>query len=203
MPGRGAWSENGETGVRGRGGETTFTTARSATSITTGWVDSVCRCHEDSIGLGRDEEEAAAGRERERDEQSRAGPLGGVKRLTVCYHGNATPLRQEESLNPARYGPCRLSFSPSFGTPHQRRSLVSPRKSKGRRATTREVLPAGGEDGAWMGDGGDRITPLTLFLHRSVFTERFRYTGSPRKSYLPSPPSPPRVKSSKSRRIFF
>lgn len=21
---------------------------------------------------------------------------GGVKRLTVCYHGNATPLRQEE-----------------------------------------------------------------------------------------------------------
>lgn len=95
-----------------RGGEqkTTFTTARSATSITAGWVDSVCRCHEDSVELGR--EEAAVGGEREREtNRAEQGHWRGVKRLTVCYHGNATPLRQEESLNPARYGPCRLSLS--------------------------------------------------------------------------------------------
>lgn len=114
MPGRGAGNENGEMGTRGGEGKTTFTTARSATSITAGWVDSVCRCHEDSVGLGKGggRGRLRQGRKREREtNEGRAGPLGGVKRLTVCYHGNATPLRQEESLNPARYGPCQLSLS--------------------------------------------------------------------------------------------
>lgn len=140
-------------------------------------------CHEYHCGLGwlgatripssSEEEETTA--------RGRAELFGGkrgerVKRLTVCYHGNATPLRQEESLNPARYGPCRLSqYTPST-------AFSSPRKSKGRRTTrTTKGLRKGErrrEDERRVdGDGGDRITPLTLFLHPSVFTERFRYTG--------------------------
>lgn len=71
----------------------------------------MCRCHEDSVGLGREEAAARGGGERERGKQGRVGLLGGVKRLTVCYHGNATPLRQEESLNPARYGLSANSLS--------------------------------------------------------------------------------------------
>lgn len=84
-------NENGEMGLLRGGGEggekTTFTTARSATSITTGWVDSVCRCHEDSVGLGREEEAAAREGERER-EANRAewgywGVLSGLQSVTM------------------------------------------------------------------------------------------------------------------------
>lgn len=156
-------------GVRGEEGKTTFTTTRSVTSITAGWVDSVPR------GFRR------APKRRRLQQGGRAELFRGkrgerVKRLTVCYHGNATPLRQEESLNPARYGPCRLSqYTPST-------AFSSPQKSKGRRTTrTTKGLRKGErrrEDERRVdGDGGDRITPLTLFLHPSVFTERFRYTG--------------------------
>lgn len=52
--------------MRNGEGKTTFTTARSATSITTGWVDSVCRCHEDSVGLERGGRGGCDRRERER-----------------------------------------------------------------------------------------------------------------------------------------
>lgn len=78
--------------MRSGEGKTTFTTARSATSITAGWVDSVCRCHEDSVGLRREEEEeeAAAGgeREKERERKSRAerghwGALSGLQSVTI------------------------------------------------------------------------------------------------------------------------
>lgn len=37
------------------------------------------------------------------------GVGGGVKRLTVCYHGNATPLRQEE----AEFNPLQSHCDPS------------------------------------------------------------------------------------------
>lgn len=110
--------------VKGEEGKTTFTTTRSATSITAGWVDSVPR------GFRRVRKRR---RLQQRGEQRQLGGKRGkrrerVKRLTVCYHGNATPLRLEESLNPARYGPCRLSqYTPS--------TAFSPRKSKARRST--------------------------------------------------------------------
>lgn len=90
MPGREAGSENGETGMQGGEGKTTFTTARSATSITAGWVDSVCRCHEDSVEHGRERRlRHRRGRERERKrETSRAkwghwGVLSGLQSVTM------------------------------------------------------------------------------------------------------------------------
>lgn len=149
-------------GIRDGEGKTTFTTTRSVTSITAGWVDSMPR------GFRRVPKRRKA---RGRAELFRGKRGERVKRLTVCYHGNATPLRQEESLNPARYGPCRLSrYTPS--------TTFSPRKSKGRRTTRTTKGEKRREDERRVdGDGGDRITSLTLFLHPSVFTERFRYTG--------------------------
>lgn len=56
---------------------------------------------------------------------NRSGVAGGVKRLTVCYHGNATPLRQEEpESGPLRS--LRLSVHPINGA-----FSCPPRKSKG------------------------------------------------------------------------
>lgn len=77
-----------------------------------------------------EEGEGRGKREREREEW---GHWGGVKRLTVCYHGNATPLRQEERLNPARYGPCSLSLSLSFSqyTPSTVLSRVPTKEQRG------------------------------------------------------------------------
>lgn len=49
-----------------------------------------------------------------RREGQGSGVVGGVKRLTVCYHGNATPLRQEEpESGPLRS--LRLSVHPING----------------------------------------------------------------------------------------
>lgn len=42
------------------------------------------------------------------------GVGGGVKRLTVCYHGNATPLRQEE----AEFNPLQSHCDPSPPSTH-------------------------------------------------------------------------------------
>lgn len=93
-----------------------------------------------------------------------------VKRLTVCYHGNATPLRQEESLNPARYGPCRLSqYTPS--------TAFSPRKSKGRRMTrtAKGVQEKRREDERRVGGGWWRPD----YVANSVFTPKCFHRALP------------------------
>ena len=93
---------------------------------------------------------------------------GGVKRLTVCYHGNATPLRQEEPVTLSVYSVYTLPASqpPNLSLSLVHRCSCILRENEGGNQNARDT-----RETTATTTKEPRITPLTLFLHQSVFTK--------------------------------